>query len=72
MTALALDVRELSFEEMDAVSGGCLRCVIAAARWVANAVASGMAYEAAVAAWEYLQENPPESDNRPRPVSYGV
>jgi hypothetical protein len=50
MTALALDVRELSSDELDAVTGGTR--LIAAARWIGNAIASGMAFEAARAAWE--------------------
>ena len=52
MTALALDVRELSSDELDAVTGGCLRCAYEAAKWIANAVASGVAFEVAKAAWE--------------------
>lgn len=56
MTALALDVRELSFDEIDSVNGGCLRCAIEAAKWIARAVASGMAYDAAKAAWNALPE----------------
>lgn len=50
MTALALDVRELSSDELDAVTGGVR--LLVAARWIANAIASGMAFEAAKAAWE--------------------
>lgn len=69
MTALSMDVRELTFDEIDSVSGGWRT---AAARWIINAVASGMAYEAAVAAWNYMMANPMEGHDSPRPVSYGV
>lgn len=62
MTALALDVRELSFDEIDCVNGGSR--LIAAARWIASAVASGMAYDAAKAAWNALPDMARDKDEQ--------
>jgi hypothetical protein len=62
MTALALDVRELGFEEIDCVSGGSR--LIAAGRWIANAIASGMAYDVAKRAWEEMQDTSAESSEQ--------
>lgn len=53
MTALALDVRELTLDEIDYVSGGWRIQVL---RWFWAAISGGMAYDAAKAAANELED----------------
>ena len=54
MTALALDVRELSFDEIECVSGGSR--LIRIAQWFGRLIRDGLAIEAAKALARELQD----------------
>ncbi len=60
MMVLASDVRELSFGEIDAVSGGWRA---SAARWIANAILGGMAYDAAKSAYNAAMDEVRDQPN---------
>lgn len=63
MTALAMDVRELGFDEIDAVSGGVRS--LAFLKFVYDAVRAGIVYDVAVAIWDYAMDSPVQDGQDP-------
>ena len=59
MTALALDVRELSFDEIELVSGGWRAAI---ARWAWRMIRDGVAFEVVKAAADAMMEMDVEFD----------
>jgi len=54
MTTHMTEMRELSIDELDLVAGGAR--VIAALRFIRDAMVAGMAYDAAKAAWNEVKD----------------
>ncbi len=53
MTALTMDVRELSFDEIDLVAGGWRRSIV---QWVYRMLRDGVAFEVVKAAADAMME----------------